>query len=136
MTATNRMIELDVLRGFAVAVMVLVVSPGAWEFTYSPLQHANWHGWSFADLVFPDFLFGVGMALGLTFGRSLDPVNAKSAFWLKVGRRVTLLIALGLALNYLSIIIYTNNHVALFCNNKITDCVLRSEQFLVRILSL
>jgi predicted acyltransferase len=106
MTATNRMIELDVLRGFAVAVMVLVVSPGAWEFTYSPLQHANWHGWSFADLVFPDFLFGVGMALGLTFGRSLDPVNAKNAFWLKVGRRVALLIALGLALNYLSILAY------------------------------
>lgn len=100
------MIELDVLRGFAVAIMILVVSPGAWEFTYSQLQHANWHGWTVADLVFPDFLFGVGMALGLTFGHSLDPVNARQAFWRKSTYRVILLIALGLALNYLSIIAF------------------------------
>jgi len=100
------MIELDVLRGFAVAIMVLVVSPGAWEFTYAQLQHAAWHGWTLADFVFPDFLFGVGMALGLTFGHSLDPVNAKRAFWIKSVRRVILLIALGLALNYLSIIAF------------------------------
>jgi predicted acyltransferase len=104
MTTDNRLVELDILRGFAVAIMILVVSPGAWEHTYSQLQHANWHGWSLADFVFPDFLFGVGMALGLTFGKSLDPVNAKRAFWLKVARRVTLLIALGLALNYLLVI--------------------------------
>lgn len=102
--ATQRMIELDVLRGFAVAVMVLVVSPGAWEFTYGPLQHANWHGWSFADLVFPDFLFGVGMALGLTYGRAADPANAKHAFWIKAVRRAVLLTVLGLALNSLSIV--------------------------------
>lgn len=106
MTQTGRMIELDVLRGFAVAIMVLVVSPGAWEFTYAQLQHAAWHGWTLADFVFPDFLFGVGMALGLTFGHSLDPVNAKRAFWIKSVRRVMLLIALGLALNYLSIIAF------------------------------
>jgi predicted acyltransferase len=106
LATTHRMIELDVLRGFAVAVMILVVSPGAWEFTYSQLQHANWHGWSLADFVFPDFLFGVGMALGLTFGHSLDTANARQMFMLKTGRRVLLLIALGLALNYLSIIAY------------------------------
>jgi predicted acyltransferase len=104
MTGENRVLELDILRGFAVAIMILVVSPGAWEFTYFQLQHANWHGWSLADFVFPDFLFGVGMALGLTFGTSLDPVHAKRAFWSKVARRVVLLIALGLALNYLLVI--------------------------------
>ena len=64
------MSELDALRGFAVAGMILMTSPGAWEFTYIPLQHADWHGWHFADFVFPDFLFGVGMALGLTFDRT------------------------------------------------------------------
>jgi predicted acyltransferase len=101
---THRLVELDVLRGFAVAVMILVVSPGAWEFTYAQLQHANWHGWTLADFVFPDFLFGVGMALGLTFGHSLDPENERRAFWLKTARRVVLLIALGLALNYLLVI--------------------------------
>jgi predicted acyltransferase len=103
---TKRMIELDVLRGFAVAIMILVVSPGAWEFTYTQLQHAAWHGWTLADFVFPDFLFGVGMALGLTFGHSLDPVSAKRSFWVKSTRRVVLLISLGLVLNSLSIIAY------------------------------
>jgi predicted acyltransferase len=103
MTNVQRMSELDILRGFAVAVMILVVSPGSWGHTYAPLRHADWHGWTFADLVFPDFLFGVGMALGLTFGRSLDP-NEQTAFWTKVGRRVIGLTLLGLALNYLAVI--------------------------------
>lgn len=93
------MIELDVLRGFAVAVMILVTSPGSWVYTYAEMQHAEWHGWTFADFVFPDFLFGVGMALGLTYGRSLDPVADRLTFWRKVGRRVIGLIALGLVVN-------------------------------------
>lgn len=95
----QRLVELDVLRGFAVAVMILVTSPGSWAHTYAQLQHAAWHGWTFADFVFPDFLFGVGMALGLTFGRSLDPVADRSAFWFKVGRRCIGLVLLGLVLN-------------------------------------
>lgn len=101
---SERLAELDVLRGFAVAVMILVVSPGAWEYSYAQLQHADWHGWTFADLVFPDFLFGVGMALGLTFGRSLDPAGDRRAFWIKVLRRVALLLALGVLLNGLSVV--------------------------------
>lgn len=104
MPAKARMIELDVLRGFAVTVMIVVVSPGSWAYTYAQLQHAQWHGWTFADFVFPDFLFGVGMAIGLTFGRSLDPIGNRQAFWFKVGRRVLGLVLLGLALNYLSVI--------------------------------
>ena len=100
----RRMTELDVLRGFAVTVMILVVSPGSWAYTYQQLQHAPWHGWTLADFVFPDFLFGVGMALGLTFGKSLDPVSDRPAFWFKVGRRVSALVLLGLALNYLAVI--------------------------------
>ena len=101
---SSRFVELDVLRGLAVAGMILVVSPGSWEFTYAPLQHADWHGWTFADLIFPDFLFGVGMAIGLTFGRSVDPRGDRWRFYGKVGRRVIGLILLGLALNYLAVI--------------------------------
>jgi predicted acyltransferase len=100
----NRMVELDILRGFAVAMMILVVSPGSWEFYYEPLRHADWHGWTIADLVFPDFLFGVGMAMGLTFGASVDPKQEGRRFWAKVAKRVVGLILLGLALNYLSVI--------------------------------
>lgn len=94
-----RLIELDVLRGFAVAMMILVVSPGSWAYTYAQMQHANWHGWTFADFVFPDFLFGVGMALGLTFGRSLNPVSNRAAFWGKIGQRVIGLVLIGLLIN-------------------------------------
>lgn len=104
MANQQRLIELDVLRGLAVAVMIIVVSPGSWSYTYAPLQHADWHGWTFADLVFPDFLFGVGMALGLTFGRRFDAARSPAAFWGKVAKRVTALILLGLALNYLAVI--------------------------------
>ena len=106
MTKNNRITELDVLRGFAVAVMILVTSPGSWAYTYPQMQHADWHGWRFADLVFPDFLFGVGMALGLTFVRALGPARDRRSFWLKIGRRVVSLIALGLALNFLYILTF------------------------------
>jgi predicted acyltransferase len=104
MQNSDRMVELDILRGFAVAMMILVVSPGSWEFYYAPLRHANWHGWTVADLVFPDFLFGVGMAMGLTFSASIDPKLEPNRFWAKVAKRVLGLILLGLALNYLSVI--------------------------------
>lgn len=104
MARQERLIELDVLRGFAVAVMILVVSPGSWSHTFGPLQHADWHGWTFADLVFPDFLFGVGMAMGLTFGNHYGVDRSKHEFWAKVARRVGGLIFLGLALNYLAVI--------------------------------
>lgn len=99
MGANQRLDELDVLRGFAVMVMILVTSPGSWAHTYSQMQHAAWHGWTFADFVFPDFLFGMGMALGLTFGRSLAPASNPRAMWTKVLRRVFGLVVLGLALN-------------------------------------
>ncbi len=106
MTMPNqlRLAELDILRGFAVAVMILAVSPGNWEFTYVPLQHAHWHGWRFVDLVFPDFLFGVGMAMGLTFGRSMVDGKTSISFWTKVVRRVIGLFLLGLALNSIYLI--------------------------------
>jgi predicted acyltransferase len=83
--------------------MILVVSPGSWEFTYAALQHADWNGWTLADLVFPDFLFGVGMALGLVFARSPDPDGKTVKFSGKVARRVVSLIILGLGLNYLGV---------------------------------
>jgi predicted acyltransferase len=85
-------------------MMILVVSPGSWEHYYAPLRHADWHGWTIADLVFPDFLFGVGMAMGLTFGASIDPKQEQIRFWAKVAKRVVGLIILGLTLNYLSVI--------------------------------
>ena len=96
-TGEGRLTALDVLRGLAVAGMILVVSPGDWGMAWTWLQHAEWDGWHLADMVFPTFLFSVGVAIALSFPRDFD-AEARRTFWLRVGRRVLLLIALGLAL--------------------------------------
>lgn len=93
----GRLDALDVLRGLAVAGMILVVSPGDWGFAYEPLRHADWDGWRLADMVFPTFLFSVGVALGLSLPRPFAAADRRP-FWTRVLRRVALLILLGLAL--------------------------------------
>lgn len=97
-TTTARLIELDVLRGLAVAGMILVVSPGDWGAAYPQLQHAEWNGWTLADMVFPTFLFGVGIALALSFPRAWRTAADRRSFWGRALRRAALLIVLGLAL--------------------------------------
>ncbi|CAN7533642.1 acyltransferase family protein [Caulobacter sp. LjRoot300] len=97
----GRIVALDVLRGLAVAGMILVTSPGSWDRAYAPLKHAAWRGWTPADLVFPTFLFCVGMAIGLSVPRLRAGEATSAALWLKVARRTALLILLGLALNAL-----------------------------------
>lgn len=96
--APGRIVALDLLRGVAVAGMILVVSPGSWNESYGWTQHAAWHGWTVADLVFPTFLFAVGAALGFSFPRALSAANRRVAWW-RIARRTVLLIGLGLALN-------------------------------------
>jgi predicted acyltransferase len=96
-----RWTALDVLRGMAVAGMILVTSPGAWDKGWWPLLHADWNGWTLADMIFPTFLFGVGMALALSFPQPLDDPAARARLWGRVARRVLSLIALGVFLNAL-----------------------------------
>jgi len=57
--------------------MILVTSPGDWASTYSQLRHADWNGWTAADMVFPVFLFSVGAALGFSFPRPLGDADAQ-----------------------------------------------------------
>ena len=95
---SGRVEALDLLRGLAVAGMIIVVSPGDWAKSYAPLQHAAWNGWTPADLVFPTFLFCVGMAWALSFPRRQEQ---GSALWPRILRRTALLILIGLFLNAL-----------------------------------
>jgi predicted acyltransferase len=97
----GRIVALDVLRGLAVAGMILVTSPGSWDRAYAPLKHAAWQGWTPADLVFPTFLFCVGVAIGLSVPRLRIGEGRSAALWIKVARRTALLILLGLVLNAL-----------------------------------
>lgn len=100
-----RWMALDVLRGAAVAGMIVVTSPGDWNRAYAPLRHADWNGWTLTDIVFPAFLFSVGVALGLSFPRPLADRGERARLWRRIARRALALIALGLLLNWLSEIV-------------------------------
>jgi predicted acyltransferase len=65
----ERLLSLDAFRGATIAAMILVNNPGDWGHVYWPLLHVPWHGWTPTDLIFPFFLFMVG--LSLTFSRRL-----------------------------------------------------------------
>jgi predicted acyltransferase len=97
--ATDRLISLDVFRGLTIAGMVLVNNPGSWEHIYWPLAHAEWHGWTPTDLIFPFFLFIVGVAIPLAFGRRVDAGGTQRDLYLKVIKRTLIIFALGLFLN-------------------------------------
>jgi predicted acyltransferase len=84
-----RLVSLDVFRGLTMAGMVIVNNPGDWGNVYWPLLHAAWNGWTPTDLIFPFFLFIVGVSITL---------SQKSASWGAILRRSALIIALGLFL--------------------------------------
>ena len=99
-TATERLVSLDVFRGITIAGMVLVNNPGTWEHIYWPLEHAQWHGWTPTDLVFPFFLFIVGAAITLAFGSRVESCRT-SGLYLKIVKRTLIIFGIGLLLNAL-----------------------------------
>jgi len=95
----QRVVSLDVFRGITIAGMVLVNNPGTWSSIYWPLQHAEWHGWTPTDLVFPFFLFIVGVSITLAFARRVEEGTVKRDLYLKVIKRTAIIFGLGLFLN-------------------------------------
>jgi predicted acyltransferase len=95
---TKRIIALDAFRGFTVALMILVNNPGSWGHIYSPLRHAEWQGCTPTDLVFPFFLFVVGIASFFSFKKFDFKLN-KTTF-LKLFRRSLLIFLIGFLLNF------------------------------------
>ncbi|KXZ27361.1 MULTISPECIES: acyltransferase family protein [Leptospira] len=94
----NRVLSLDLFRGMTVAGMILVNNPGSWSFIYSPLKHAKWNGCTPTDLVFPFFLFAVGMSIQLSV-YSKNKIH-KSKIWFGICIRSITLILIGLFLNF------------------------------------
>ncbi len=93
-----RLVSLDVFRGATIAAMILVNNPGNGA-SYWPLQHAKWNGWTPTDLIFPFFLFIVGVSLVLSFRSRLR--RGDSTRWLlwHTAKRSLTIFALGLLLN-------------------------------------
>jgi predicted acyltransferase len=128
-----RLKSLDVFRGIAIASMILVNNPGSWEQVYPPLEHAEWHGCTPTDLVFPFFLFIVGCAMSFSLSKYTQTAKksgaaksqlleteeqknadkkpascfllpASNIYW-RIARRAAILFILGLLLNTSSIAI-------------------------------
>jgi len=97
-TTSPRLPSLDAFRGVTVAAMVLVNNPGTWRAVYAPLRHAEWHGWTLTDTIFPAFLFVVGVAVPLAVGPRLER-SGRAAVVIRVLRRSLVIFALGLVLN-------------------------------------
>ncbi|MCP4593308.1 MAG: DUF5009 domain-containing protein [bacterium] len=93
---SERLVSLDVFRGITIAGMILVNNPGSWSRVYPPLRHATWHGWTPTDLVFPFFLFIVGVAMAFSFGKRAAQRQGTALRVAHVLRRTVVLFLLGL----------------------------------------
>jgi predicted acyltransferase len=92
----NRILSIDVFRGLTMMAMILVNNPGTWEHVYPVLRHAHWHGCTPTDLIFPFFLFIVGMAIPFALGKRRQSGQPKRGIITKIIKRSVLIFALGL----------------------------------------
>lgn len=105
---SNRLLALDVFRGLTIAAMVLVNNPGSWSHVYSPLLHAKWHGYTPTDLIFPFFVFIVGVSIAIVLGRSNSNTSNHLQLIKTAAIRASKLILLGL---FLALFYYQFNQV-------------------------
>lgn len=102
-----RFYSLDVFRGMTVALMILVNNPGSWSHMFSLLQHAQWHGCTPTDLVFPFFLFAVGNAMAFVMPKFKE--GSLKNFYKKLIKRTVLIFLIGLCLNWFPFIKWEND---------------------------
>lgn len=109
-SANKRLLALDVLRGITVAGMIMVNNPGSWGSIYAPLSHAEWNGLSPTDLVFPFFMFIMGISTFMSL-RKYDFTFTKEA-GLKILKRTIVIFAIGLAIAWFGLALRTWNGLA------------------------
>jgi len=94
----ERLASLDAFRGLTIAAMILVNNMGNGRFVFPPLRHAEWHGWTPTDLIFPFFLFSVGVSLAFSLSRRKAEGRGMVMVYAKILERSVILFALGLFL--------------------------------------
>jgi predicted acyltransferase len=93
-----RLLSLDAFRGITILAMIMVNNPGTWSAMYWPLGHAQWHGWTPTDLIFPFFLFIVGTSLAYSLRKSIEMGGATPEVWARIVRRTCILFLLGVGM--------------------------------------
>ena len=109
-TNSQRLLALDILRGFTIAGMIMVNNPGNWGSVYAPLRHASWHGLTPTDLVFPFFMFIMGISTCISLSKYNFECNS-SAIW-KIVKRTCVIFAIGLGIAWFSLFCRTWNLLA------------------------
>jgi predicted acyltransferase len=97
-TTRERLLSLDVFRGLTIAGMLLVNDPGTWSAIFPPLEHAEWHGWTPTDLIFPFFLFIVGITTHLSLSARRARGDDDAAIVKQILRRGIIIYLLGFAM--------------------------------------
>ena len=111
--ALRRLASVDALRGCTVALMLLVNDPGDWDHVYWPLEHAQWNGCTPTDLVFPFFLFVVGVSIALAIGPRVEQGADKGVLMRAALKRGLRILLLGVAINLLAWAIMPQAHLRL-----------------------
>ncbi|MGD0756219.1 MAG: DUF5009 domain-containing protein [Bacteroidales bacterium] len=94
--SSGRLVSLDIFRGLTLAFMIIVNTPGSWQYVYPPLEHSKWNGCTPTDLVYPFFLFIVGMSTYYSLKKYGNEINGSSI--LRILRRTVMIFAVGLFL--------------------------------------
>jgi predicted acyltransferase len=97
-TTRERLLSLDVFRGLTIAGMLLVNDPGTWSAIFPPLEHAEWNGWTPTDLIFPFFLFIVGITTHLSLSARRARGDDDAAIVKQILRRGIIIYLLGFAM--------------------------------------
>ena len=100
MATNERLLALDVMRGLTISGMILVNNPGTWGEIYAPLRHAVWNGLTPTDLVFPFFMFMMGVAMYISLKKFCFRLDG--TLFKKVFRRTTVIFLIGIAIHALS----------------------------------
>lgn len=99
MKAKERLTSLDVFRGTTIGAMIIVNYPGTWSHVYAPLLHKPWHGITPTDLIFPFFLFIVGVSIALAYSRQVEKGIPFPEIYKKVLFRGLKIFAVGIFLS-------------------------------------